>query len=121
MPGFIAASDICVLPAYKNEIMQNIVPIKMYEYMAMSKPVLATNLKGLRMEFGEGNGVLYVDRPEEALDLAMNLVREDRIAQEGLKARAYVQGNNWERVTIQFEDALRELLSGNRKRSQSPD
>jgi glycosyltransferase involved in cell wall biosynthesis len=118
MPSLIAASDICVLPAHKNEIMQNIVPIKMYEYMAMSKPVLATNLKGLRMEFGEENGVLYVDRPEEALDLAMSLLREDKIAREGLKARAFVQCNDWERVRIQFENAMNELVSENRKRSQ---
>jgi len=118
IPRLIAAADICVLPAHKNEIMQNIVPIKMYEYMAMGKPVLATNLKGLRMEFGDGNGVLYVDRPEETLDLAMNLFRENRIMREGLKARAFVQCNDWERVRVQFENSLNELVSENRKRGQ---
>ncbi|MCX6658804.1 MAG: glycosyltransferase, partial [Candidatus Bathyarchaeota archaeon] len=34
IPSLISASDICLLPANKNDIMKNIVPIKMYEYMA---------------------------------------------------------------------------------------
>jgi len=37
IPEFIAASDICLLPAHDNAIMRDIVPIKMYEYMAMGK------------------------------------------------------------------------------------
>ena len=39
IPEFLAAADICILPAYPDEeIMQDIVPIKIYEYMAMGKP-----------------------------------------------------------------------------------
>ncbi|NQS89379.1 glycosyltransferase, partial [Patescibacteria group bacterium] len=34
IPEFLKASDLCLLPAYDNEVMHNIVPIKMYEYMA---------------------------------------------------------------------------------------
>ncbi len=37
------------LTAYTDEkIMQEIVPIKLYEYMAMAKPVISTNLPGIR-------------------------------------------------------------------------
>ena len=43
--------------------MQDIVPIKMYEYMAIGKPVICTKLPGVMWEFGEGNGVLYADSP----------------------------------------------------------
>jgi len=113
IPWLIAASDICVLPAHKNGIMQNIVPIKMYEYMAMSKPVIATDLKGLRMEFAEGNGVLYIDNPEEALGLAMNLSLDGGITREGLKARLFVEHNDWDRITMQFENTLAKLVTDN--------
>ena len=64
IPEFIAASDICILPAYLDEvIMQDIVPIKIYEYMAMGKPVIATNLPGIKKEFGEDSGLIYADNP----------------------------------------------------------
>ena len=52
IPEFIAAADICMLPADpKEKIMQDIVPIKMYEYMAMGKPVICTKLNGIMREF----------------------------------------------------------------------
>ena len=55
IPELVQASDICILPAYPDEkIMQDIVPIKIYEYMAMCKPVITTKLPGIMMEFGEG-------------------------------------------------------------------
>ena len=48
IPEFLAAADICLLPAYPTEkIMQDIVPIKIYEYMAMGKPVITTKLPGV--------------------------------------------------------------------------
>ena len=40
VPKYLSAADICILPAYNNDIMRNIVPIKMYEYMAAGKPVI---------------------------------------------------------------------------------
>ena len=66
IPQFIAASDICILPAYPDEkIMQDIVPIKIFEYMAVGKPVITTKLSGIIKEFSLDNGVIYIDRPEE--------------------------------------------------------
>lgn len=37
-------------------------PIKMYEYMAAGKPVIAESLPGIMKEFGSDNGVIYVDK-----------------------------------------------------------
>ena len=68
IPDFLAAADICILPAYPDEeIMQDIVPIKIYEYMAMGKPVITTMLPGIMKEFGEENGISYVNKPSEVL------------------------------------------------------
>lgn len=105
VPKYIAAADICILPAYKNEIMQNIVPIKMYEYMAMGKPVIATRLSGLVKEFGEGNGVVYIERAEEAL-LRTNELNKSSISKEGLKSLKYVSHNNWNKLILEFERIL---------------
>lgn len=106
IPKFLAAADICVLPAHKHKIMQDIVPIKIYEYMAMAKPVIATRLPGIVMEFNKGNGVFYVDKPEETIDLA----RKIDIEKEGIKARRYVEKRDWEKITDKFEKILKNLL-----------
>ena len=110
VPRYIAASDICILPAYKNQLMKNIVPIKMYEYMASQKPVIATRLPGLVKEFGEDNGVLYVDKPEEVLKIAEELAESDRIQTEGIKARKFVEPSSWDIVVGEFEEKLIHLI-----------
>jgi len=110
IPKFIASSDICLLPAYKNEVMKNIVPIKMYEYMAMRKPVIATSLPGIMKEFGKDNGVIYVDRPEDVLEKAVELIENGDIEKEGVKARKFVEKYSWDNITDEFERVLEEVI-----------
>lgn len=111
IPAFIAAADICLLPAYTAEkIMQDIVPIKMYQYMAMGKPVIATRLPGVMKEFGEDNGVVYVDRPEDVVAKATELVQNSNVERLGSKARSFVESYSWDTITDEFEKILSEAI-----------
>jgi len=115
VPEYIAAADMCLLPAYNNEVMRCIVPIKMYEYMACGKPVIATKLPGIMREFGEGNGVIYVENPEDVLEKAIELAnKKEQIKELGMKAAKYVQRYNWDAITKRFEEFLVELVKGKR-------
>jgi len=119
IPAFIAASDICLLPAYPDEkIMQDIVPIKMYEYMAMKKPVISTKLPGVMKEFGEDNGVIYVDKPEDVVAKAIELVQNNSVEILGSKARSFVEKYSWDSITDEFEKILEEAVESSKlKRS----
>ncbi|HYT01182.1 MAG TPA: glycosyltransferase [Thermoplasmata archaeon] len=110
LPGLLAAADICILPAHRVGLMENIVPIKMYEYMAAAKPVIATRLPGLFREFSEGHGVVYVDSPREVVPLATALAETEEILHLGSLARDFVSRNDWRKVTDEFERLLRELV-----------
>ena len=111
IPDYLASSDICILPAYKNDVMRNIVPIKMYEYMAAGKPVIATRLPGLVKEFGDNNGVTYIEDPEDLIDVARELARKGALADEGMKARKYVQANDWDGIVSMFERVLQDATT----------
>jgi glycosyltransferase involved in cell wall biosynthesis len=110
LPKMIAATDICLLPAYDNEIMRDIVPIKMYEYMAMGKPVVSTRLHGVMKEFGEGNGILFVDNPHDVLSEVIRLKNSKQIESEGWNARKFVENNSWKDITDNFEIKIREII-----------
>jgi len=111
IPEFIAASDICLLPADPTEeIMQDIVPIKMYEYMAMGKPVITTKLPGVMKEFGEDHGVIYLDKPEDVLKKAIDLIDNGTLKEHGLKARKFVERCNWDDIVDEFEKVLEEVI-----------
>jgi len=112
IPRFISSSDICLLPAYNNDVMKNIVPIKMYEYMAMAKPVIATKLQGIMKEFGNDNGVLYVDRPEDVLKKSTELIENGCIEEEGRKARKFVEKYTWDNIVDEFERILEDVVKG---------
>ena len=112
IPEYVAASDICLLPAHDNEIMRNIVPIKMYEYLACGKPVIATKLPGIMKEFGEGNGVFYVGQSEEVIQKAVELCGNNRLMkEEGAKARDFVKKYSWDKITDEFENLLKTTAS----------
>ncbi|MBI4333584.1 MAG: glycosyltransferase family 4 protein [Chloroflexi bacterium] len=111
IPAHVAMADVCVLPAYNNDIMRTIVPIKLYEYMAMAKPVVSTRLPGVMREFGDNNGVVYVDRPEDVLARAVELVRDGSAATLGKKARQFAERLSWAKVTDGFEQILKETIA----------
>jgi glycosyltransferase involved in cell wall biosynthesis len=116
LPAFIAAADTCLLPAYPDEkIMQDIVPIKLYEYMAMRKPVIATRLPGVLKEFGESSGIVFVDRPEDAIPKAIELVESDNIKELGLKAREFATRNSWQQIADEFEAILNRAIESKKK------
>ena len=111
IPEFLASADFCLLPAYIDEpIMQDIVPIKIYEYLAMKKVVIASELPGISKEFGYGNGIEYIRDACEVLDKVNEILSNDEYDEIAKKAREYVKSNDWEVITNKFEKAMDELL-----------
>ena len=110
IPDFIASADICLLPAQKNEVMKNIVPIKMYEYMAAGKPVIATNLSGIIKEFGTDNGVIYINSPEDAVLKADELADAHIRNEYGLKSYKFVESNDWNVIIDRFEKSMEDVI-----------
>ncbi|RBQ23788.1 D-inositol-3-phosphate glycosyltransferase [Candidatus Methanobinarius endosymbioticus] len=112
IPEFLSMADFCLLPAYIDEdIMQNVVPIKLYEYLAMRKVVIATKLPGIYKEFGEGNGIEYVNNAEEVLAKVQTILdknNHDNIANSG---REYVKNNDWNVITDDFERVLIDIIN----------
>ncbi len=115
IPSFIAAADICLLPADPTEkIMHDGLPAKIYEYMAMQKPMISTKLPGVMREFGEGNGAVYIDRPEDTINKALELVSSGQVKKLGLKARQFVENYDWNKIATQFERILEATIEEKR-------
>jgi glycosyltransferase involved in cell wall biosynthesis len=103
IPKYLSAADICLLPAYKNKIMENIVPIKLYEYLAAGKPVIATNLNGLKKEFG--NILFYVDDHNQVLNESSRI---STLAKQ--KIDNFIEKYNWDEITLKFETEIKSIL-----------
>lgn len=111
IPKYIAAADICILPAYtKEKIMRDIVPIKLYEYAAMKKPTITTQLPGVMKRFGNENGVIFVDKPEDTIPKALELTDKNVLDDIGSKARIFAEQNSWKKITDKVESILLRAL-----------
>ena len=111
IPEFLAAADFCLLPAHIDEpIMQDIVPIKIYEYLAMGNVVIATELPGISKEFGYGHGIEYIQEASQVLETVKRILDEDKYDEIAGIGREYVKGNDWEAITDKFEKAMEDLL-----------
>lgn len=112
VPHYIAAADICLLPALLNKTMRDIVPIKLYEYLACGKPVIATRLPGIWTEFGSKNGIRYIQKPEEVYNLARKIPRNsDEYMHIREEAISFMEKLDWESITNHFEKILEDVIS----------
>jgi len=109
IPELLAAADIALLPAHDNEIMRNAVPIKIYEYLAMHKPTICTKLSGTMREFGSDCGILYIEKPEEAVEVAANL-RDEDVQRLKMQAKQFIENYDWDTLTARFEATLTSLV-----------
>ena len=84
IPDMINALDICIIPD-SNEYRS---PIKMFEYMAMGKPVVAPNYEPIRSVIDDGkDGVIFDPMDKENLVRILNNVVND-------EGKRKILGNN---------------------------
>jgi len=111
IPRLLSAADVCILPAHYSDLMRDVVPIKMYEYMAAGRAVIATRLPGILREFGFGNGVHYVDRPQDVVTRATELRARGQLEAEGHRARTFAASRDWSVLLKRFERLLESLVA----------
>lgn len=73
--------------------------------------MISTKLPGIMKEFGVGNGVIYVDRPEDVIDVVLKLSNEPKRLQDIRKnAYNFVKGFSWTKTTDRFELLLERVI-----------
>jgi len=121
LPAHLAAFDIAVMPD-SNEYGS---PMKIYEYMAMGKPVVAPRLGPLEDGVIDGStGILFARRDLAALRAALRslLADEPRRAAMGVRARAHVLANHtWDRNAARVLERIAPGRDGVAPRSPHPD
>jgi glycosyltransferase involved in cell wall biosynthesis len=96
---YISASDICVVP--KRQLKSGYSPLKLYEYMACGKPVVASRVEGFTILEQNNAGILVEpENPENIANVIIKLLNDEKLREElGRNGREYVVKNHsWESV-----------------------
>jgi glycosyltransferase involved in cell wall biosynthesis len=107
VPRYVAACAVCLLPYQINEWTKHIDSLKLYEYLACGKPVVATDLP-LARRFSE---VVRIVTDEGEFISSMNdAVKEDSPALQSRRRQIAAQ-NTWEQRVTVLSAAIEECLS----------
>jgi len=109
VPRYLAAADVLVLPNTSGESISRLYtsPLKLFEYMAVRRPIVASDLPSLREILSEDNAILVKPDDPTALAEGIRRVMEDgalagRLAENASRdAQAYSWEKRAERI-IEF-------------------
>ena len=92
LPGFVAAFDVGLIPYVSNAYTRSCFPLKLYEYLAAGKPVVATGLPELA---GMEPDVLLVDDAPAVIE-AVERSLERRDPEDEARRIELASHNTWE-------------------------
>jgi glycosyltransferase involved in cell wall biosynthesis len=106
VPSAIGSMDVCLLPYKINPWTNNIDSLKLYEYLACGKPVVATDVPAAR-EFGE---LVRIANDAAGFEAAVEagLAEDPLVCAPARKAAA--AANTWEDRVAQIEALLSDAL-----------
>lgn len=110
-PIYINASDICVVP--KKPLKSGYSPLKLYEYMACGKPIIATRTKGFEILEGVDAGILInPENPAEFANSILLLLADPESLQNiGNNGRTFVVANHsWDSVARKVLDVCNKVI-----------
>ncbi|MDD5590359.1 MAG: glycosyltransferase family 4 protein [Dehalococcoidales bacterium] len=119
IPNFIAASDICVNPMPYTLTCRAGSPIKIFEYMAMAKPIVATQLDSIDgVIIHEETGLLAKPEADDIAQKISLLIENPNIRDNiGRNAREkFIAEYEWEKLGDKLIDAYKQLLENHAKR-----
>lgn len=108
VPKYVSAMDVGIIPFASNEVSQNALPIKLFEYLACEKPVISSELGPVKSKFSED--VLFASSCEDYVDKISMLYEDEKLRRKlGKKGRKISERYNWESITAKLEKILIEV------------
>jgi len=107
VPAIVNAFDVCVIPYRITPYTQALSPIKLYEYLAMAKPVVATRLPYVERE---ARNVHIADSAQQFLAALKQALGRPPSAERKTQWRAAAESHSWERQVDAVEELLAPLL-----------
>ena len=92
LPDYIEAFDVCINPQLSNRITKGNYPLKIDEYLAMGKPVVATRTKAMKLF---ENHIYLADRPEDYTFLIEKALAEDS-PEKKCQRITFAKSHTWE-------------------------
>ena len=109
LSDFIKRFDVCIIPYRRSKYTETVVPVKLNEYLAAGKTVVATDIPAVR-DFNESHDVIKIspNRTADFLQAIEEALAEEQSAEIVEKRKAVAALSDWK---IHFDNICRILNS----------
>ncbi len=99
----IAEMTVCLIPFLSNTITESVNPLKLYEYLAFGKPVVATN----NFDFGDSKDLIYLaENNQDFIQKIETALKENNVEKKHHRMN-WARHNTWDQRIIQILNLLR--------------
>lgn len=106
LPNYAVFFDVCTIPFIINEVTEATSPLKLFEYMALGKPIVTTSMH----ECKKYKSVMIANNKEEFIDLidkGLNINNDNNIEYFKLLKKEALE-NTWEQKSKKILDYLKD-------------
>ncbi|TSC93687.1 MAG: group 1 glycosyl transferase [Candidatus Berkelbacteria bacterium Licking1014_85] len=116
IPYYLKAADVLVLPNKKGDDVSEkyTSPLKLFEYMASARPIVASNLPSIREVLNGGNAVLIEPNNPKALGEGINKILENAELADRISKRAYSDAKDYT-----WDKRVKNILNFRKKKMKS--
>ena len=112
VPLYISACDVCLL--LKKPLSSGYSPLKLYEYSACRRPVVASRVKGFEWLEEEKAGILVdQENPHEVADAVVALLKDEVLREEmGKRGQEFVlKYHTWEKIAQEISKICQQTVN----------
>ena len=106
LPYYINSFDVCLVPYKINEETKNLSPLKLYEYLACGKPVVATRFPAA-MEFDQ---IIYIAETKEIYESCIGNALVEKDDNLFNLRRRIARQNTWNMRAVQISQLIEKQM-----------
>ena len=91
IPSYLHDFDACLIPFLLNQVTKATDPVKLYEYLSLGKPVVATDMA----ELSQCGGLLYIGKDAEDFARKLDLALAEKDADLIQRRIDFAKSNTW--------------------------
>jgi glycosyltransferase involved in cell wall biosynthesis len=108
IPALVRTFDVCLCPFKIDRVSRAVSPLKIYEYLALHKPVVATPMEGMRRD-PIGRFIDFAAGVDEYAELVRLRATHGRVFDSGLDA--VLEASTWERRCREVAAFVRDVVT----------
>jgi glycosyltransferase involved in cell wall biosynthesis len=113
MPYYVKAFDVCVIPYGMNKQAENLSPLKLYDFLAMGKPIVTTHFPAAR----EFQHVIHIAESKDSFIRLIELSLKENDDVLFTRRKKIASQNTWDHRIYQISEIIQSHLSNSPRKT----